>query len=68
MKKEITIECEEERIRPVNSEVNQLLCNNQRAKELIRWQPSVKLREGLAKTVNWFEKNQQEYKSYLYNI
>jgi nucleoside-diphosphate-sugar epimerase len=66
--KEVTIECEEERVRPVNSEVNQLLCNNQRAKELIKWHPTVKLVEGLIKTVNWFKENQQTYKSDLYNI
>ena len=66
--KEVTIECEEERVRPVNSEVNQLLCNNQRAKELIKWHPTVKLVEGLTRTVDWFEKNQQAYKSDLYNI
>jgi NAD dependent epimerase/dehydratase len=66
--KEVIIECDEERIRPVNSEVNQLLCNNQKAKELIKWHPTVKLVEGLSKTVNWFKKNQQVYKSDLYNI
>ena len=66
--KAITIECEEERVRPVNSEVNQLLCNNQKAKELIKWQPTIKLVEGLTRTVDWFKKNQQAYKSNLYNI
>jgi NAD dependent epimerase/dehydratase len=66
--KDVIIECDEERIRPVNSEVNQLLCNNQRARELIKWQPIVKLVEGLTKTVEWFKKNQQTYKSDLYNI
>ena len=66
--KEITIECEEERVRPAHSEVNRLLCNNQRAKELMQWQPTVKLTEGLAKTVSWFEEHQHAYKSNLYNI
>ncbi len=66
--KEITIECEEERVRPAHSEVNRLLCNNQRAKELMQWQPTVKLTEGLAKTISWFEEHQHAYKSNLYNI
>ena len=65
--KEITIECEEERVRPAHSEVNRLLCNNHKAKELMKWQPTIKLTEGLAKTVNWLEKNQHAYKSNLYN-
>ena len=67
MGQEITIECEEERVRPPHSEVNRLLCNNQRAKELIKWQPAVKLAEGLSKTIHWFKENQPAYKSDLYN-
>ena len=66
--KEITVECEEERVRPAHSEVNRLLCNNQRAKELMQWQPTVNLTEGLAKTVNWFKDHQHAFKSTLYNI
>jgi dTDP-glucose 4,6-dehydratase len=68
MKQEVTIECEEERVRPAHSEVNQLLCNNQRARELIKWQPSVSLDAGLSQTINWFRENQRTYKSDLYTI
>jgi NAD dependent epimerase/dehydratase len=68
MKQEVTIECEEERVRPAHSEVNQLLCNNQRARELIKWQPSVSLDAGLSQTINWFRENQRAYKSDLYTI
>jgi NAD dependent epimerase/dehydratase len=68
MKQEVTIECEEERVRPAHSEVNQLLCNNQRARELIKWQPSVSLDAGLSQTINWFRENHRAYKSDLYTI
>jgi len=68
MEKEVTIECEEDRVRPPHSEVNQLICDNQRAQQLIGWQPMVYLEEGLSKTIDWFEKTSQAYKSDLYNI
>lgn len=66
--KGVAIECEEKRVRPSKSEVNKLICNNQKAKELIGWEPKVSLDEGLEKTINWFRENLKEYKSELYNI
>ena len=68
MNKKITIESEEKRVRPPQSEVNQLICNNNKAKELIDWQPKMSLYEGLEKTINWFKANAGEYKSEIYNI
>jgi NAD dependent epimerase/dehydratase len=68
MDKEVTIECEEDRVRPPHSEVNQLICDNQTAQQLIGWQPMVYLEEGLSKTIEWFKKTKQAYKSDLYNI
>ena len=68
MEKEVTIECEEERVRPAHSEVNRLICDNQKAQQLIGWQPMVHLEEGLTKTIEWFKKTKQAYKSDLYNI
>jgi NAD dependent epimerase/dehydratase len=68
MNKKITIESEEKRVRPPQSEVNQLICNNNKAKKLIDWQPKMSLDEGLEKTINWFKANAGEYKSEIYNI
>jgi nucleoside-diphosphate-sugar epimerase len=68
MEKEVDIECEEARVRPAHSEVNRLICDNQRAQELLQWHPTVKLMEGLSKTIEWFKKTKQAYKSDLYNI
>ena len=59
LEQEVTIECEEDRVRPPHSEVNQLICDNQRAHQLIGWQPMVHLEEGLSKTIEWFRKNQR---------
>ncbi|MBW1856397.1 MAG: GDP-mannose 4,6-dehydratase, partial [Deltaproteobacteria bacterium] len=68
MNKKITVESEEKRVRPPKSEVNQLICNNNKAKELIDWQPKMSLYEGLEKTINWFKDNAGKYKSEIYNI
>ena len=68
MNKKITIESEEKRVRPPQSEVNQLICNNNKARELIDWQPKMSLDEGLEKAINWFKANTGEYKSKIYNI
>ncbi|MFA5805625.1 MAG: SDR family NAD(P)-dependent oxidoreductase [Melioribacteraceae bacterium] len=59
-----------ERIRPKNSEVERLWSNNQKAKQLINWSPSVLLEKGLQMTYNWFlvKENMQLYNSNRYYI
>lgn len=62
------IECDEQRIRPEKSEVFKLICNNQRAKKILQWEPRYSLREGLEKTTAWMRENLYRYKSNLYNV
>jgi len=66
--KEVDIEVEEERLRPVKSEVNRLLSDNSLAKELLGWQPQVSLSEGLSKTIKWISENIQNYNPSQYQI
>ncbi len=68
MGKTVEIECEQERTRPARSEVNRLICDNQKAGGLIGWRPAVHLDEGLVKTINWFKENLEEYKGDAYAI
>jgi NAD dependent epimerase/dehydratase len=42
-----------ERMRPTGSEVERLLADNTKARELTGWTPRVSLREGLQRTSNW---------------
>ena len=56
------------RIRPVNSEVERLLCDNARARELLGWSPRIDLEDGLHRTIEWFERHLDRYKSDLYNV
>lgn len=73
---EVTVEMttEEERLRPVKSEVERLWADNTKAKQLTGWEPVYGGREGLARglreTVEWFADagNLRRYKADLYNV
>jgi len=58
----------DERKRPENSEVLELVCDNTQARELLGWSPAYSLKEGLELTVAWMQKNLKHYKSNLYNV
>ena len=60
--------CDEERIRPKNSEVNRLLGSNKKLKELTDWVQKYTFIEGIEETIEWFKKHHMEYKSDIYNI
>lgn len=70
---EIEIVTDEQRLRPEKSEVNRLWASNDKARDLLGWQPRYGglegFRRGLAETVAWF-RNQAHlavYKSDIYN-
>jgi dTDP-glucose 4,6-dehydratase len=70
----IEIECDEQRIRPENSEVERLWADNSKARKLTAWTPAYAgldgLRRGLKETVKWFlnPNNLKNYKPGEYNI
>ncbi len=59
-----------ERLRPAASEVFRLRCDNSLIRELTGYEPQVSLRDGLARTVEWFadSKNLAKYKAGIYNV
>lgn len=61
---------DEQRIRPKQSEVFRLLCDNTKIKELTGFDPNVSIEEGLFKTIEWFsnKENLAKYKSNIYNV
>jgi len=63
-----TIVTEDERVRPENSEVMELICDNRQAKELLGWQPQVSLKEGLNRTLGFIKENLSRYKPMHYNV
>lgn len=62
------IVCDEQRKRPVNSEVNRLLGANEKIKQLTGWQPQYTFEEGLAETIEFFKDNLSKFKTDIYNI
>lgn len=60
--------CDEERLRPEKSEVNRLLGDNTKIKELTNWSPRYTLEQGLRETIAWMERNLARYKTDIYNI
>ncbi|WP_071063691.1 NAD-dependent 4,6-dehydratase LegB [Andreesenia angusta] len=66
--KEVEIVYDEQRIRPEKSEVNRLLADNSRIKELTGWKPSYTLDQGLKETIEWIGENLNYFKSDIYNL
>jgi NAD dependent epimerase/dehydratase len=65
---DIPVVSEEKRIRPENSEVERLVCNNEKLLNGSSWKPEYGLKQGLSETINWFKENIQTYKAELYHI
>lgn len=60
--------CDEQRLRPENSEVNRLLGSNEKIKRLTNWRPQYSFEEGLAETIEFFKQHIDKYKVDIYNI
>src|SRR5690606_9607522 len=70
MKSDVEFVTDEQRIRPRNSEVQRLWCDNTKINALTGFQPRVALREGLERTIDWFTdpENLRKYKTDIYNV
>jgi NAD dependent epimerase/dehydratase len=55
------------RVRPQDSEVERLWCDNTKAEKILGWSPTISLEEGLKKTIQWISDNKELYKPELYN-
>jgi dTDP-glucose 4,6-dehydratase len=74
MESDIQIVTDKQRLRPEKSEVERLWASNDKARELLGWQPQYGglegFRRGLRETVTWFRNpaNLAHYKSDIYNL
>jgi NAD dependent epimerase/dehydratase len=70
MQSSVTFITEEQRIRPKNSEVQRLWCDNTKIKKLTGFEPHYSIKEGLTKTIEWFSRKENllKYKSNIYNV
>ena len=68
MKTEVEITSDEQRIRPTQSEVERLYCENTKLVKTTGWAPDYNLEEGLIETIDWLTQNKKLYKSDIYNV
>lgn len=66
----VTLNFDDERNRPKNSEVFRLWCDNTKAKDLLSFKPNYTLENGLQETIDWFvnPENLKKYKTDIYNV
>ena len=70
MGSDVEVLTEEERIRPENSEVQRLWCDNTKIHNISGYLPKIDIRKGLEITVDWFSnpENLKTYKAQIYNV
>lgn len=70
MQSDVEWNVEEQRLRPQQSEVTRLWCDNAKIKDLTGYQPQVTLKQGLQETIKWFttDENLSKYKTGIYNV
>ena len=57
--KQLHVEHDQRRDRPEASEVNRLVSDNTHAREVLGWEPTVSLRDGLRRTLEWIGATRQ---------
>jgi NAD dependent epimerase/dehydratase len=62
------LETDQDRIRPEQSEVMELVCDASLARKAMGWESRVSLEEGVRRTVTWMRDNLGQYKPHLYNL
>lgn len=70
MHSDVEFVVDEQRLRPEQSEVNRLCCDNRKIKALTGFESRINITEGLQRTVDWFlnPENLKKYKSGIYNV
>jgi NAD dependent epimerase/dehydratase len=70
MKSDIKLIIDKQRIRPENSEVFRLFCDNSKIAKITGYKPKVSIHQGLKKTIEWLTtpKYLNHYKSEIYNV
>ena len=56
------------RFRPKNSEVDRLVCSNDKLKNNSMWKPKYSIDQGLTLTIDWFRKNNSQLKPSIFNV
>lgn len=68
MGKNLPVITDSERVRPEGSEVERLCADASKARELLGWEPTHTLEEGLTRTIEWIRENNERYRLGVYTI
>jgi NAD dependent epimerase/dehydratase len=68
LKIEISILEDKQRVRPENSEVERLRCDNSKLLKFTGWKSQYDLKKGLQETISWIENNLEIFKHNIYNV
>ena len=70
MNSDVEFITDKERIRPKNSEVKRLWCDNSKIRKLTDFKPEYSIERGLKETREWFldSENLKKYKADIYNV
>jgi len=70
MDSDVEINTDKQRIRPENSEVFRLVCDNSKIKQLVSYKPNTDIDDGLKKTIDWIlePSNLSRYKTDIFNV
>ncbi len=66
--REIPTVCDNQRVRPEDSEVERLCADNTKACEILGWRPQHTLAQGLTQTIEWIRGNLERYRLGVYAI
>ena len=70
MEIDLSIRSSDERVRPQNSEVERLFCDNAKLLKHTSWKPNYTLKQGISEVIEWMNnpENLNYYKSDKYNV
>ena len=66
--RQLPIAADSQRMRPDQSEVERLIADSRKARELLSWEPRIGLEEGLRRTIEWIRSAPEVYKPSIYNV
>jgi NAD dependent epimerase/dehydratase len=64
----VQIVADTRRLRPAKSEVERLIADNRKARELLKWEPKTSLGVGLRETIDWVSQHPERYRPLVYEI
>jgi dTDP-glucose 4,6-dehydratase len=66
--RELVVHCDSQRQRPEKSEVFELVCSAEKARQRLAWQPRSSLEEGIEQTIAWIDAHRADYRTDHYSI